>query len=78
MTASVKLDVEALKREMAIRGWSNSDLAAAAGLSLDTIKAGLYRRRNGNLGSFGPESAERIAAAFNANPPDPILERLVP
>lgn len=63
MTIFVKVDLAALDRECAIRGWLKTDLAREIGAHADSI-TDIYR-----AGRATPRMLARIASAFARNEP---------
>lgn len=61
----------ALTRAIIVRHWDNAALARAAGIATGTVSNVRTGRR------VRSEVLERIAAALEANPPDPAVEALL-
>lgn len=65
------LDIDQVRSDMARRGWTQVDLAEAAGISQPTVSAALAGR------SIKEKSAKAIARAIESSNPDPAVERIL-
>jgi len=68
---SLTLDVHHVRAEMGRRGWTQVDLAEAAGISQPTVSAALAGR------PIKEKSARAIAAALKGSKPNPAIERIL-
>lgn len=68
---SVQLSPEKVRRELATRGWSASDLAKRAGVGRSTVSQALLGRPIAN------PVAKKIADAFDGHQPTPGLTELL-
>jgi transcriptional regulator with XRE-family HTH domain len=69
---TVLVDVEALRHELEVRGWSGADLALKASLSPTTVNAIMHSR------AVTLRVVKKIARALDAEPVTPTLAALLP
>lgn len=68
---SVQLNSEKVRQELAVRGWSATDLAKRAGIGRSTVNQALLGR------SIAIGVAKKIADAFDDHAPDANLADLL-
>jgi transcriptional regulator with XRE-family HTH domain len=71
MTGGVYVNVLRLRREIALRGWRQTDLARAAGLSAGTITTVMKG------GPVSPATLRKVAATLRRHPIIPGMDELL-